>query len=63
MGFVRMLFLLVSLTAFFFMVVGLYKPWIMLWWEDKQNRKKIIKIYGSVGLLSFAVYWFLGFVR
>jgi hypothetical protein len=31
----------------------------MVWWEDVQNRRKVIKIYGGVALVSFAVYWTL----
>lgn len=33
----------------------------MLWWEDIQNRKKVIKVYGSVALVSYIVYWGLYF--
>ena len=57
MQFVRMVFLLVSLTSLIFMAVGLYKPWVMLWWEDVQNRRKVIKLYGSVAIISYGIYW------
>jgi hypothetical protein len=56
---VRLLILLISLTSFMFMVLGLIKPWIMLWWEDVQNRRKVIKLYGSSGLFFLLVYWIL----
>jgi len=39
------------------MVIGLFKPWAMLWWEGVQNRRKVIKLYGSVAILSYLVYW------
>ena len=39
------------------MVAGLFKPWIMLWWEDTQNRKKVLKIYGTAAVVTFALYW------
>lgn len=58
---VRLLTLLISLTSFLFMAIGLVKPWIMLWWEDVQNRKKVIQVYGTSGLLFLLVYWTLGF--
>lgn len=32
----------------------------MLWWEDVQNRKKVIKLYGTAGLLFFVIYLLLG---
>jgi hypothetical protein len=43
-------------------MVGLIKPWIMLWWEDTQNRKKVIKLYGTLGLLFLLAYYLLGFI-
>lgn len=58
---VRHLFLYISVTAIFFLVAGLIKPWIMLWWEDVQNRRKVIKLYGSIALVTYLVYWLLIF--
>ena len=58
---VELLILLLSGACFFFMIIGLFKPWIMLWWEDVQNRKKIIQIYGSLSVLFFVTYWVLKF--
>jgi hypothetical protein len=59
MYYVRLLILLLSITSFLFMVLGLVKPWIMLWWEDVQNRRKVIKLYGTSGLFFLIVYWIL----
>jgi hypothetical protein len=56
----RLLILLISLTAFLFLVIGLFKPWLMLWWEDVQNRKKVIKLYGGATLLFYLIYILLG---
>jgi hypothetical protein len=33
----------------------------MLWWEDVQNRKKVIKLYGTTTLLFLVLYFILGF--
>jgi hypothetical protein len=63
MEFIQRFLLYVSITAFAFMIIGLFKPWIMLWWEDIQNRRKIIKLYGSVALLSYALYWGLFLIK
>lgn len=57
MEFLQQLFLYVSFTAFIFLLIGLHKPWVMLWWEDVQNRRKIFKVYGTVGLISLALYF------
>ena len=57
MEFVQQLFLYVSFISLVFLVIGLYKPWIMLWWEDLQNRRKVIKIYGIMALVSYALHW------
>ena len=59
MYYARLLILLLSLTSFLFMVLGLIKPWIMLWWEDVQNRRKVIKLYGTSGLFFLIIYWIL----
>jgi hypothetical protein len=57
MYYVQLLFLLISLTSFLFMILGLIKPWMMLWWEDVQNRKKVIQLYGTTGLLFLFIYF------
>jgi hypothetical protein len=59
MYYVRLLILLISLTSFLFMMVGLVKPWMMLWWEDVQNRRKVIKLYGTSGVFFFIIYLLL----
>jgi hypothetical protein len=59
---VRLLILLLSLTSFLFMVLGLIKPWMMLWWEDVQNRRKVIKLYGTSGLFFLIVYVILQYI-
>jgi hypothetical protein len=60
---VRLFFLLMSLASLMFMVAGLFKPWLLLWWEDVQNRRKVIKVYGSAALLSYTVYLILLFLH
>ncbi len=56
----RLLFLLLSLSSALFLVIGLFKPWVMLWWEDVQNRKKIILVYGTISLFFLLAYWIMG---
>ncbi len=56
---VRLLFLLLSIFSFLSLLVGLYKPWVVLWWEDVQNRKKVIKLYGGLSVGSYLVYFTL----
>lgn len=58
---VRLFFLLLSLASLLFMVLGLFKPWLLLWWEDVQNRRKVIKVYGTIALFGYAVYVVLSF--
>ena len=45
------------------LLVGLYRPWIMLWWREKQNRRQVINLYGLIVLLSFLIYTTLRFAR
>jgi hypothetical protein len=56
MEFIQRFFLYSSLLALLFLTIGLFKPWIMLWWEDTQNRKKVIKLYGTAALISYGLY-------
>ncbi len=60
---IRSFFLLMTLTNLLFLVIGLFRPWTMLWWEDVQNRRKVIKLYGSIAATCYAVYWILFFVQ
>jgi hypothetical protein len=57
MQFLQQVLLYVSFTALAFLVVGMFKPWVMLWWEDVQNRRKVIKVYGLVAVISYALHW------
>jgi hypothetical protein len=56
MYYVRLMCLLLSATCFIFLIAGLFKPWIMLWFEDIQNRKKIIQVYGSLTVFFLIAY-------
>ncbi len=56
MEFLQRVFINITLTAIFCMLIGLIKPWTMLWWEDVQNRRKVIKIYGGVALIFYTLY-------
>ena len=62
MYFLRSIFLYVSLLSITFLSIGLYKPWVMLWWQDVQNRRRVIKLYGGIAILSYAVYWLTFFM-
>jgi hypothetical protein len=55
-NFVHSFFLWLGGGAFGCLLAGLYKPWIMLWWQDKQNRRKVITLYGSISLISYVIY-------
>lgn len=58
---VRLLILFMGWSSALFFVIGLYKPWAMLWWEDVQNRKKIFQVYGTLTTIFFAIYFVLKF--
>jgi hypothetical protein len=62
MQFVRQVILYVTFTSLLFLFIGLFKPWMMVWWEDVQNRRKVIKIYGSIAIFSYGAYWLLKYL-
>jgi hypothetical protein len=62
MYYVRLLLLYLSITCIAFLFFGLIKPWMMLWWEDVQNRRKVIKVYGLLAVIFYFAYWVLYFI-
>ncbi|MBX2961276.1 MAG: hypothetical protein KF687_02115 [Cyclobacteriaceae bacterium] len=59
----RLFFKLLSIASLLFMVAGLFKPYLLLWWEDVQNRRKVIKVYGSLALLSYLIFLLMHFLE
>lgn len=59
MEFAHKLLLYISVTALIFLLIGLYRPWVMLWWEDMQNRRKVVKLYGGISVVTYMVYFVL----
>jgi hypothetical protein len=59
MEFFQRVLLYLALGTLLCLIIGLFEPWIMLWWEDTQNRKKVIKLYGTVTAICFTLYWLL----
>jgi hypothetical protein len=60
---VRLLIMFLGTACGLFLVIGLYKPWAMLWWEDIQNRKKVIQVYGTLTAVFFISYYVLKFFK
>ena len=56
---VKTLILFLTITSILFLIIGLIKPWAMLWWEDVQNRSKVVKVYGSLSIAFGVTYWAL----
>ncbi len=56
---VKTLILFLTITSILFLIIGLIKPWAMLWWEDVQNRSKVVKVYGSLSIVFGVTYWAL----
>jgi hypothetical protein len=55
MPFLSQLFFFVALACALLLIVGLFRPWSVLWWEDVQNRRKVINWYGSATLLFYVL--------
>ncbi|MBL7865362.1 MAG: hypothetical protein JNK10_10825 [Cyclobacteriaceae bacterium] len=53
---VKLLVLFLTITCVLFLIIGLFRPWAMLWWEDVQNRSKVIKSYGSLAAIFALIY-------
>jgi len=59
MQFVAQFFFFASMACGLIMLVGLFRPWSVLWWEDLQNRRKVITWYGGAATLFFVVAFVL----
>jgi hypothetical protein len=57
---IRLFTLLLAATAILFLLLGFYRPYLVLWWEDVQNRRKVLRVYGTVAALAVAAYLLLG---
>lgn len=59
MDYLQQILRFISITAAIFLVLGLYRPWVMLWWEDVQNRRKVIRLYGTVAGVAYLASFIL----
>jgi len=46
-----------ALFLTFSTIIGLWRPWVVLWWLPRQNRLMVLKWYG----LSAVFFWLLVF--
>ncbi len=46
-------------SALLFLLLGFYRPYLVLWWEDVQNRRKVLRVYGTIVLITGTVYLLL----
>lgn len=53
--------LLLIILDFLLLITGLYKPWVVLWWMPRQNRKRVLQIYGTIGAVLALLTFFLVF--
>lgn len=53
-----LLVFMLGLALFFFLnlVLGLYRPVMVLWFLDRCNRLKVIQIYGALVTFCLAVW-------
>lgn len=42
--------------------IGLYKPWVVLWWKDQITRKLVLKYYGVLSLIAITLYLILSLI-
>jgi uncharacterized MnhB-related membrane protein len=44
-------------------LLGMWRPWLLLWWLDKQNRLRVLIYYGIPSLLATVLYLLLAAIR
>jgi len=63
LGLISLGFKILSGICALVLLIGLVKPWVVLWWEYQQYRLKVIQLYGSVGLVSYIVSHILDYIE
>jgi len=56
---ISMLSLAAAMGCSLFLVLGLFRPVLVLWFLDRSNRLKVIQLYGTSTLLFGGLYFFL----
>ena len=49
-------FLWLGYLQLLILLIGLFRPWYVVWWEDTQNRKRVIQLYGIAALVCFIAF-------
>ncbi|WP_017730192.1 hypothetical protein [Nafulsella turpanensis] len=44
--------------SLFLLLLGLWRPWVVLWWLEYQNRLRVIKYYGSIMTVA-GILWLI----
>ena len=60
--FVQDIVLWTGLFCCFLVIVGFVRPTILLWWEDTQNRIKILRFYGLSAFILLCLYYISLFI-
>jgi multisubunit Na+/H+ antiporter MnhE subunit len=53
---VKLIFMTIFYVAVFKLLLGMIRPVYVLWFLDRCNRKKVLKLYGRIALLSFLLW-------
>ncbi|SFG44920.1 hypothetical protein SAMN04487988_10413 [Algoriphagus hitonicola] len=56
---VSLVLLLLACFSFLLLLAGLIRPVLVLWFLDRMNRLKVIKIYGSSFLIFLGIYFII----
>ena len=62
MNVIKYFALSVAAISGFLMVIGFFRPWVALWWEPVQTRRKVIKLYGTVCVIAVILYGIIVYV-
>ncbi|TDQ13771.1 hypothetical protein DFQ04_3495 [Algoriphagus boseongensis] len=54
---IELIFLGTTILSGIFILLGLIKPVLVLWFLDRFNRLKVLKIYGLVFFGSLILWW------
>ena len=58
---VQVLLLGITLLSFLSLILGLIRPVLVLWFLDRFNRLKVLRVYGVLLLISLSAWGMLKF--
>ena len=52
----ELILLIAGIVSSLLLITGLFKPYALLWWQEVQTRRMVIRLYGRIAIVCFTAY-------